>query len=426
MISTACLLAAGLAWASTSAAAVRIVLIGDSTVCNYAAGKYPWTGWGQELVHYFKTGSVTVLNHAVGGRSSRSFVTKGQWAATVADLKSGDWMFIQFGHNDRDYTDTSRYTDTADYKKYLAMYIDSARKLGVHPVLVTPMNMNTWTDTTKRTVRQVFTEGANNYWAAMAHVAAAKNVPLLQLGQKSTLLMDTLGCGYMTRFHFMGLDTGEYPNYPTGNSDGTHFQEEGSQENARMVTEEIARQSTDSVLGPLAALLATRYASNVSTNLSTGGVLTKSRLFPPGATATIKVKVASGKTFRYWANAATGDSLTSSVLYTYTQDSAAHSLLAVFKGGTTGILPTVANLTGSKILSATAEGERWTVRWANASAANGTSVRILDLQGRILARQSLVGTEGCAQLSAPGGAGRMRLVELVVGNRVEAAREVVR
>jgi hypothetical protein len=260
----------------------------------------------------------------------------------------------------------------------------------------------------------------------MAHVAAAKKVPLLQLGQKSTLLMDTLGCGYMTRFHFMGLDSGEYPNYPTGNSDGTHFQEEGSQENARMVTEEIARQSTDSVLAPLAALLANRYASNVSTNLSTGGVVTKSRLFPPGATATIKVKVASGKTFRYWANAATGDSLTDSVLYTYTQDSAAHSLLAVFKGGTTGILPTVANLTGAKILSATAEGDRWTVRWTNASAANGTSVRIMDLQGRILARQSLAGTEGSARLSAPGGAGRMRLVELVAGNRVEDAQEILR
>jgi lysophospholipase L1-like esterase len=114
---------------------------------TYAASKYPWAGWGQEIGYYFKTGSVTVINHAVGGRSSRSFVNKGNWASTLADMQSGDWLFIQFGHNDRDYTDTTRYTDTATYKKYLAMYIDSARSKGVHPVLVTPMNMNTWTDT---------------------------------------------------------------------------------------------------------------------------------------------------------------------------------------------------------------------------------------------------------------------------------------
>jgi lysophospholipase L1-like esterase len=234
-----------------------------------------------------------VINHAVGGRSSRSFVVLGQWASTVADLKKGDWLFIQFGHNDRDAADTTRYTDTADYKKYLGMYIDSARKLGVHPVLVTSMNMNTWTDTTKRIVREVFTEGANNYWAAMKHVGTAKNVPVLDLGHQSTLLMDTMGCGYMTKYHFMGLETGEYPNYPNGNVDGTHFQEEGAEENARMITEEIARQSTDSILAPLAAILAKRYASRVSTNLSSGGVVTHSRVFPPGATATLKVRVAS-------------------------------------------------------------------------------------------------------------------------------------
>ena len=73
-----------IAWAQV--ASVRIVIIGDSTVCNYAASKYPWAGWGQEIGLYFKPGSVTVLNNAVGGRSSRGFVTKGQWATTSAAL----------------------------------------------------------------------------------------------------------------------------------------------------------------------------------------------------------------------------------------------------------------------------------------------------------------------------------------------------
>jgi lysophospholipase L1-like esterase len=317
-------------------ASVRIVIIGDSTVCNYAASKYPWAGWGQEIGLYFKPGSVTILNNAVGGRSSRSFVTKGQWATTSATLKSGDYLFIQFGHNDRDFSDTSRYADTATYKQYLGMYITQARAKGVHPVLVTPMNMNTWTDTTKRIVREVFTEGANNYRAAMIHVGDSLHVPVLDLEKKSTLLMDTLGAGYMTKWHFMGLDTGEYPNYPTGNADGTHFQEMGSLENARMVTEEISRLASDTVLKPLAALVTRKQAVTVASNLANAGVLTRSRVFPYGAPVTLKVKPAKGKTFRFWANAK-GDSLTGALRYTFTMDSLAHSYTAVFVGGTTGL-----------------------------------------------------------------------------------------
>jgi len=325
-----------LVWAQT--APVRIVIIGDSTVCNYAASKAPWAGWGQVIGNYFKPGTVTILNNAVGGRSSRSFVTKGQWATTSSALKAGDYLFIQFGHNDRDFTDTTRYTDTATYKQYLGMYITQARAKGVHPVLVTPMNMNTWTDTTKRTVREVFTEGANNYRAAMIHVGDSLHVPVLDLEKKSTLLMDTLGSGYMTKWHFMGLDTGEYPNYPTGYADGTHFQEMGSLENARMVTEEISRLAADTVLKPLAALVTRKQLVTVKSNLASGGTITKSRVFPWGANVTLKVKPATGKTFRYWADAK-GDSVTGSTHLTFAMDSLTHTYTAMFVGGTTGILP---------------------------------------------------------------------------------------
>jgi lysophospholipase L1-like esterase len=416
-----CLAAACLAWAATAASSATIVVIGDSTVSTYKASQYPWTGWGQVLALYFKKGSVTVINHAVGGRSSRSFVTLGQWAGTVPDLKKGDWLFIQFGHNDRDYTDTTRYTDTAAYKQYLGMYIDSARKLGVHPVLVTPMNMNTWTDTAKRAVREVFTEGANNYWGAMKHVGLAKNVPVLDLGHQSTLLMDTMGQGYMAKFHFMGLDTGEYANYPTGNADGTHFQEEGAQENARMIAVEIARQSTDSVLAPLAALLAQRYTSTVSVNLASGGTITHSRVFPPGATATIKVEVATGKTFRYWADSK-GDSMAKATLLTYMQDTLPHTYIAVFAGAT-GVLPRWRPVpAGPRIRDVSVRGGRWAVRWADTS--EGASLRVVDLHGRIsVPDRSVSGRDGVTEFVFQSHG--VQLVELVHRGRVVDAKEIV-
>ena len=319
----------GIVWAAATTTPRRIVIIGDSTVCNYPASQWPWAGWGQELGLYFKSGSVTILNQAIGGRSSRSFVEGGRWALTLASLQKGDILMVQFGHNDRS-TVVERYTDTTDYKKFLTQFATEARAKGAHPVFVTPMNMNTWTGTK---VREVFTEGASNYRAAMIHAAAANKVPVLDLEQKSKLLMDTLGQEYMAKFHFLGLDVGEYPNFPDGKADGTHFQELGALENARMVTEEIARQPNDSILSLLAPLLAPLYKVAVATNLASSGAITRTRRYPKGATVTIKVKPATGKVFQSWADAK-GKSVATTTRHTLMQDTLEHGFTAMFKGGT--------------------------------------------------------------------------------------------
>lgn len=324
---------AGCFLAGASASPQRIVVIGDSTVCNYAASKYPWAGWGQVLSLYFKAGTVSVDNRAIGGRSSRSFIEDGHWASTLASLQKGDILLVQFGHNDRDFSKAERYTDTAAYKTYLGQYAREAREAGALPVFVTPMNMNTWNG---QAVREVFTEGANNYRAAMIHAGADLKVPVLDLERKSKLLMDTLGQAYMTKFHFMGLDTGEYANYPDGASDGTHFQEMGSQENARMLVEEILRQSSDSTLGRLAPLAASLVPVVVQSNLSNGGVLTRSRVFPPGATVTLKVKPAAGKVFLGWADE-TGTLVSTAQRYTFVQTDKSRTFTARFQGGSTSL-----------------------------------------------------------------------------------------
>lgn len=330
------ILGAGLAvavWAAT-APTQRIVIIGDSTVCNYAASKYPQTGWGQILSLYFRSGSVSVVNNAIGGRSTRSFIEDGHWATTLAALQPGDILMVQFGHNDRDFSKAERYTDTTDYKKYLGQYAREARAKGAHPVFVTPMNMNTWTGTA---VREVFTEGANNYRAAMIHAAADNKVPVLDLEKKSKLLMDTLGQAYLSRFHFLGLDTGEYPNFPDGVSDGTHFQELGALENARMVVEEISRQPDDSILKLLAPLVAPLKTVAVEANLKDAGTLTRTRRYPKGATVTLKVKPASGKVFQGWADE-TGKVVSTAARYTFAMDTLDRRIVARFQGGTMSVL----------------------------------------------------------------------------------------
>lgn len=357
----------GIVWAATTATPQRIVIIGDSTVCNYAASKYPQAGWGQELAHYFKTGSVTVINQAIGGRSTRSFIEGGRWTTTLATLQKGDILMVQFGHNDRDYSKAERYTDTADYKKYLAQYANEARAKGAHPIFVTPMNMNTWTGTA---VREVFTEGANNYRAAMIHAAADLKVPMLDLEKKSKLLMDTLGQAYMAKFHFLGLDAGEYANFPDGSSDGTHFQELGALENARMVTEEIARQPNDSILKLLAPLLAPLYKVTVKTNLASGGTVTRTRLYPKGATVTLKVKPASGKTFQYWMGS-NGKSVATSQRHTFVQDTLEQTFTAMFQGGSSATIPVLRPLPlrmdGRKLVGAA-----------------GVQLRIVDVRGTVV------------------------------------------
>jgi hypothetical protein len=230
-----------------------------------------------------------------------------------------------------------------------------------------------------------------------------------------------MGQAYMTKFHFMGLDAGEYANYPTANADGTHFQEEGAQENARMITQEIARQASDSILAPLALLLAKKFPSNVGTNLPSGGTITRSRVFPPGATATLKVKVAAGRTFRYWANAV-GDSIGKATLFSYVQDTSAHGYTAVFAGATE-ILPMMHPVVvGPRIQGVSVRGGRWTVRWNHAT--EGVSLRVFDLRGRVeVSDRALSGGDGVTEFVLP--AGGIRLLEMVRGGRVVDARKVV-
>lgn len=115
---------------------------------------------GTSFALFFNSANVKIDNRAIGGRSSRSFYEEGRWTTVKNALTAGDYVFIQFGHNDRDFSKAERYTSVDDYKKFLTIYVNESRAKGAIPVLVSPMVMNAWSN---GNMRNVFTENGNNY-----------------------------------------------------------------------------------------------------------------------------------------------------------------------------------------------------------------------------------------------------------------------
>lgn len=226
LLAAALSISAGKAWA-----APVVYLAGDSTVASYASANYPMQGWGRRLPDYFYSG-VSFSNHAIGGRSSKSFIDEGRLAAILKLIKPGDYLFVQFGHNDG-YSDPRLHTDPyTTYKIYLSMYIDMARQYGAIPVLVTPMGRRYY-DSSGRFIND-FTDRAT----AMKQLAADKRVALIDLNAKSLAFYNGIGVA-PTADVFLFLAAGQYPNYPYGAADRTHFQEYGAGQLARLVVQGI-------------------------------------------------------------------------------------------------------------------------------------------------------------------------------------------
>lgn len=309
---------------------LKITIIGDSTVCNYGSSDYPKTGWGQVLHQFFNAGSITVNNRAIGGRSSRSFYEEERWANILSNLGSGEYVFIQFGHNDRDFSKAQRYTDSTQYKEYLRKYVNESREKGAIPVFVSPMNMNAWNGAN---VREVFCEGANNYRGAMLNVSKELGVPFIDLEKKSVALQKRMGANYCAKFIYLGLDANEYPNFPNGSNDGTHFQEMGANFMAKFVCEGIAELKSDPDMAKLAALLKPLHKLEVLSNKPNTGMITEDgNTFPEGVSITLKVKPNAGENFTGWYDYMQ-KSESASQKYTFTMPAGDVSFLARFQGG---------------------------------------------------------------------------------------------
>ncbi len=209
---------------------ITLWLIGDSTMSVKQVQAYPETGWGMPFV-YFWDSTVVVQNLAQNGRSTRTFMQENRWQPAVDKMQEGDYVFVQFGHNDEVSTKAS-YTTESAFKANLIKYItDTKNKKGI-PVLLTPVARRKF-DTTGKV------EGTHQIYSAIVRqVAKEQNVALIDLDAKSQALLQTWGAD-KSALLFNHLSPGEHPNYPEGKEDNTHFNEMGARVMAQLVLQSI-------------------------------------------------------------------------------------------------------------------------------------------------------------------------------------------
>ncbi len=202
-----------------------IYLAGDSTVVDQYYE--PWAAWGQMLPRFFTSG-VVIANHAESGETTKSFIAEHRLEKIMSLIKPGDYLFIQFAHNDM----KPGAVPLDEYKKLLADYIARTRAKGATPVLVTSMNRRTFDDSGH------ITNSFGPYPDAMREVASTQHVALIDLNAMSKTLFETLG-PEESKKTFMHYPANAYSNQTEPINDDTHFNSYGAYELARCVVHGI-------------------------------------------------------------------------------------------------------------------------------------------------------------------------------------------
>ncbi|RTE08401.1 rhamnogalacturonan acetylesterase [Paenibacillus whitsoniae] len=202
-------------------------------MANYSIESSPMQGWGNKL-HLFIPHSVLVVNKATNGRSSKSFIDEGRLEEILGIIKNGDYLFIQFGHNDSK-VDTERHTSPwGTFHQYLLKYIDGARAKGAHPVLISPLCRRQFD------VDGLLLNTHGDYPRSMEALAVQEKVPFIDLCGRSAVAFKEMG-NTKSKEWFTWLRAGEHPNYPEGIEDNTHLNEQGAEEVARLVGDAIIK-----------------------------------------------------------------------------------------------------------------------------------------------------------------------------------------
>ncbi|GAB3882943.1 rhamnogalacturonan acetylesterase [Spirosoma agri] len=209
---------------------ITVYLIGDSTMSIKQVKAYPETGWGMPFAHFFDE-SVTVDNRAQNGRSTRTFIEENRWQPVADNLHEGDYVLIQFGHNDEVKTKKS-YTTEDDFRKNLIRFITESRARKANPVLITPVARRQFDAAGK------IEETHAVYAELVRTVATEYATPLIDLDRQSQQLLQTLGAE-TSKLLYLQLTPGEHPNYPEGKEDNTHFNELGARKMAEVVLANI-------------------------------------------------------------------------------------------------------------------------------------------------------------------------------------------
>ena len=236
---------------------VTVFMIGDSTMANKdTTGGKQERGWGMMLQQYFKSG-VVVDNHAVNGRSSKSFIDEGRWDVVLSKMKPGDYVIIQFGHNDEKPA-ADRHTDPGTtFDANLRRFVLESRAKGGIPILCNAvvrrnfyrqvdssvddesLRNTTYEDEKVNSDTLIDTHGA--YLLSPRNVARELDVPFIDANRVTHDLEQGMGIEGSRRLH-MWFRPGEHPSVPKGRKDNTHYNVYGATVVAGLLAEEIAHQ----------------------------------------------------------------------------------------------------------------------------------------------------------------------------------------
>jgi len=214
---------------------VTIFLAGDSTMAHKDENKRPETGWGEQLQKYFDETKVRVDNHAANGRSTRTFISEGRWQALIDKVKPGDYVLIQFGHNDESKDKGERYTPPDDFRANLARFVAEVRAKKATPVLLTPVMRRRFNK------EGVFYDTHGEYPDLTRRVATEQKVALIDMHRLSEKVLVKYG-PEESRKLFLQLKPGENANYPQGVEDNTHFSPLGADIMAGLAVDGIREQ----------------------------------------------------------------------------------------------------------------------------------------------------------------------------------------
>lgn len=211
-------------------------LMGDSTMADKDLSyQNPERGWGQRLKSHVDAG-VVVANYAQNGRSTKSVQTLGIWDRVKADLKAGEYLFIQFGHNDSKESDSTRYAAPfGAYQDNIRLFVDYALSVGAKPILFTPVSRR-WFDDEGKLKRGCH----GDYPAAVKQVAEEYGLPLIDANEVTQQWLMSLG-DEASRKYYMWIEEGTNPKHPQGKVDNTHTNVAGARQIVNLLLPEIVK-----------------------------------------------------------------------------------------------------------------------------------------------------------------------------------------
>ena len=209
---------------------MRLLICGDSTAASYDSEKTHMVGWGQALGEYLP--GVEIQNHAIAGRSTKTFLAEGRLARLEGELRKGDLLLISFGHNDEG-DKPERHTEPEEFAQNLEIIIRFARERDAVPILVTPICIRNWEEGKLQ-------PSHGPYLQAMRKTAQRTATALIDLYEESFRIVSEAGEKGSKSF-FMHLAPGEKPGHPEGMQDDTHTRREGAERFAAFLGKELHR-----------------------------------------------------------------------------------------------------------------------------------------------------------------------------------------